>query len=153
MTSKEKYSLFLDSEFWLDLRHEAIMRDGEICMRCKKPGILHVHHLIYRASPYDTRLEDLETLCRNCHLKEHGLSPDRTLVMKTRTCEKINGKWIWRYTTKKEQSEFKAMMIAAGAVPKPVKIELLPGELETRIVRRVAPAMRAANNPPAPKAG
>lgn len=74
MTPKEKYhQKFLKSEFWLALRQKAIERDGGTCIWCGATERLHVHHKIYRDDWYDTRLEDLETLCNTCHRIEHGL--------------------------------------------------------------------------------
>jgi hypothetical protein len=36
---------------------------------------LQVHHKVYRKTPQDTLLEDLETLCEKCHAGEHGKAP------------------------------------------------------------------------------
>jgi 5-methylcytosine-specific restriction endonuclease McrA len=75
MTERQKaYSEFLKTDFWKNLRDQAVERDKQ-CRHCgntSKP-LFEVHHMIYRTSWYDTRLDDLQTLCKPCHRSTHGL--------------------------------------------------------------------------------
>lgn len=73
---QEAYRKYLKTAHWEDLRTRAIKRDGSRCRRCNSSTRLQVHHLCYRGRYEDTVLEDLETICRECHRKEHGLGPN-----------------------------------------------------------------------------
>jgi hypothetical protein len=54
-------------------RIKALERDGHKCVRCKSTHRLQVHHI----DPWEPgqedphRLDNLETLCHKCHVKEH----------------------------------------------------------------------------------
>ncbi len=52
-----------------ELKLRAKMRDGFQCARCGSTDNLAVHH---KRGNRSHRLEDLETLCRQCHHREHG---------------------------------------------------------------------------------
>ena len=49
---------------------EANKRDGDQCVRCFKKIGIETHHII----PNLEILENLVTLCRACHKKEHNMS-------------------------------------------------------------------------------
>ena len=58
---------------WRRARTEALNRDGHLCHTCKAAEDLIVHHVVELApgvDPYD--VENLQTLCRSCHAKEHN---------------------------------------------------------------------------------
>lgn len=65
--------VYLRSEHWRRLRAAKLYIDPR-CQRCGATGILDVHHLEYR-NVFDATLDDLETLCRKCHVKEHADHP------------------------------------------------------------------------------
>lgn len=79
MTSRKErrlaYSKYLLTEHWKVLRLEAISRDGG-CVACGCQQDLQVHHLKYRWPWESCVLRDVETLCRKCHRKQHGLPGD-----------------------------------------------------------------------------
>lgn len=68
--------VYLMSDHWKDLRLRALHRGGkkQRCNRCGFPDNLDVHHLNYR-NIYDVTVDDLEVLCRRCHMIEHGEAP------------------------------------------------------------------------------
>ena len=53
--------------------HEAVLnRDNYTCQCCKtKKGTLHVHHIIYRSNSGSDKMDNLITLCEDCHKKLH----------------------------------------------------------------------------------
>ena len=57
---------------WARVRRAAFERDGWRCVECGRPGRLEAHHvtaLHKGGAPYD--LDNLETLCRSCHIDRH----------------------------------------------------------------------------------
>ena len=56
---------------WQRLRLHAMDRDGWACVNCFKDEnvTLHVHHKRYRGRVFDSSLDDLQTLCEECHSK------------------------------------------------------------------------------------
>ena len=80
MTDRQlKYQTYLQSQHWADLRGKAITRDGSKCRRCPSTLNLEVHHTIYRDRFEDSLLEDLETLCHECHHKHHHPEPIKVI--------------------------------------------------------------------------
>lgn len=67
------YREYLRSPAWDKKRRKRLMIDGYACVRCgRKSRELHVHHKTYERLGRE-RMEDLETLCKRCHKREHGL--------------------------------------------------------------------------------
>jgi hypothetical protein len=68
--------VYLLSDHWKDLRLRALNRCGkkQACKNCRCRKNLDVHHLNYR-NIYDVTVDDLEVLCRRCHMIEHGEAP------------------------------------------------------------------------------
>lgn len=63
-----KYSEELKSPKWQRKRLEVLNRDNFKCCLCGDTETeLHVHHLKYNGKPYESDLDDLETLCWVCH--------------------------------------------------------------------------------------
>jgi len=60
---------YLKSEHWINLRKEKLEKNP-ICEICKTGLSLDVHHKEYKGL-YDVSIQDLQTLCRVCHNKEH----------------------------------------------------------------------------------
>lgn len=76
LTKRQKlYQKYLRSDHWKALRSAALERDGGKCVVCESTDRLQVHHAKYRGLPEATEIGDLETLCRECHWKEHGYGP------------------------------------------------------------------------------
>lgn len=71
------YNVYLQSTHWRNLRAEKIREVGYRCEGCQtaydvwEPGqSLDVHHKTYERLGFEL-LEDLEVLCRECHLTRH----------------------------------------------------------------------------------
>lgn len=96
--TKEAYRKFLLTPFWLDLRARKIATDPR-CQRCGSGKSLQAHHKFYRSDWFDTLIEDLETLCQNCHRKHHGFRR-----LKSKHKGKTKPKWmlgIFKHKSKK----------------------------------------------------
>ena len=68
--TKEQYAAYLKSAKWRSLREKIFKRDKYKCTDCSGKHNLHVHHLTYERVGEEL-LEDLKTLCRKCHEKQH----------------------------------------------------------------------------------
>lgn len=69
----KSYEEYLSSVHWSNLRDAKLKQHGSFCCRCKRGDHLQIHHVIYRSRWEDSKLEDLEVLCRRCHEKHHGI--------------------------------------------------------------------------------
>jgi 5-methylcytosine-specific restriction endonuclease McrA len=70
-----KYSEYLQSPQWFEIRNVVFERDNHQCQnkKCKKETNLVVHHLRYKNKYNEMEhLEDLKTLCRECHEELHA---------------------------------------------------------------------------------
>lgn len=64
-----KYSEKLKSPKWQKKRLEILSRDNFTCLGCGDTETeLHVHHVKYTKEPYNAPNEDLQTLCKHCHV-------------------------------------------------------------------------------------
>ena len=70
---------FYASPEWADLRARCKARDGYRCRRCGwrassrwDRSRLHAHHVVDRARGGRDRLDNLITLCADCHVKAHS---------------------------------------------------------------------------------
>ena len=69
------YKAFLKTQYWYDVKLRVLKRDKNSCVRCGSTKMLQVHHLTYENHLHEAKhLNDLITLCNNCHKKEHGIS-------------------------------------------------------------------------------
>jgi 5-methylcytosine-specific restriction enzyme A len=75
--TKQQKQRFYKSGPWRKLRLVALERDNYECQQCKRKGKFskgqNVHHIkeIYRHPKLALELDNLETLCINCHNEEH----------------------------------------------------------------------------------
>lgn len=60
---------FLRSPEWRAIRSQVLDRDGHQCVECGSDGVLNVHHKDF--SKDNHALDNLETLCWNCHMRKH----------------------------------------------------------------------------------
>lgn len=75
------YSQKLKNPNWQRKRLEVLNRDNFTCKHCKDTETeLHVHHLKYIKEPYDADLEDLVTLCKDCHYIETFFEFEHPLI-------------------------------------------------------------------------
>lgn len=68
---EEAYFHYLSSDHWRGLRTCRIKIDERKCCQCGSDKNLQVHHKKYRGCWTDTKLEDLITLCSDCHKQQH----------------------------------------------------------------------------------
>lgn len=62
----------MTTEDWRNIREGALERDGYQCVECGAEETLEVHHIEPTDEGGTDDLENLKTLCRTCHLEEHG---------------------------------------------------------------------------------
>jgi HNH endonuclease len=64
----------LKNPCWQKKRLEVFSEANWRCQKCKRSDLqLHVHHLVYRrVEPWEYKLNELEALCKRCHLKVHN---------------------------------------------------------------------------------
>lgn len=73
LSKKDEYTKFLKSKYWRNIRQLVISRDKRACTKCGRSDKLHVHHITYINHLREhEHLDDLITLCKDCHDKEHG---------------------------------------------------------------------------------
>jgi len=69
------YNVYLRSEEWKNISLRRIEFDGYTCTECGNHGddiILQAHHLTYRNVGDENIVDDLVTLCIDCHQEQHG---------------------------------------------------------------------------------
>lgn len=74
-TAKERAEIY-STDRWHELRLVAMERDGYLCVECAKKGLTVgaqiVHHIRPIRSGGDPwELDNLESLCRDCHKEKH----------------------------------------------------------------------------------
>ncbi|MBQ9432954.1 MAG: HNH endonuclease [Synergistaceae bacterium] len=74
------YREYLRSERWLSLRNQALKRDGFVCQMCGSGINLRVHHVHYEHVGTEYEIDDLVTLCEECHSKVHAKDNHRLEV-------------------------------------------------------------------------
>lgn len=66
---KISYRNYLQTKKWKEKRR-AKLDINDCCEICGSKGNLHIHHKTYK-NIFDEKLEDLQTLCKDCHLSIH----------------------------------------------------------------------------------
>lgn len=66
------YADFLRTDYWKQVAQQVKARDSFKCRICNSPRTLDVHHRSYQHRGWDhLHMDDLTTLCRNCHHRHH----------------------------------------------------------------------------------
>jgi hypothetical protein len=69
---------FLKSDRWQQLRLDCLARDGTKCRICKVRVLSNdAHHIRYPKNWFDTKIQDLVTLCREHHELVHKIMEER----------------------------------------------------------------------------
>jgi len=68
------YASYIRSGKWHEIRRAVLKRDKGVCQDCGKPA-KQVHHLTYDRI-FRENMEDLISLCGECHAKRHGKIKD-----------------------------------------------------------------------------
>ena len=76
------YSEKLKDPKWQKKRLEILNRDKFTCRLCNdKETTLHVHHNKYSNNPWDTDIDDLITLCCDCHDTIEFIAKKRPFIL------------------------------------------------------------------------
>jgi len=96
------------TEAWKWRRREAIIRDEYTCQECGAKGgpegdaELHAHHLTPAAEGGADDAENLETLCKCCHLDEHRANDretvDCTQALRNPERDEKTGRYVEEYS-------------------------------------------------------
>lgn len=65
------YKVYLNSDHWKKIRASALRRDEYKCQMCGTAKNLEVHHVRYDSLGTDEEINDVITLCDDCHTKVH----------------------------------------------------------------------------------
>lgn len=71
MTGADLYAKYLQTPEWRELSEHCKRRDGYKCRLCGSTEMLAAHHVQYPTDWYDTKLDQLITLCDGCHKVAH----------------------------------------------------------------------------------
>ena len=63
----DEYKAYLNSKEWDEKRTNRLIMDDFKCRLCGNRSNLQVHHIIYPIHFGDEEMQDLITLCRDCH--------------------------------------------------------------------------------------
>jgi hypothetical protein len=74
-SKKKRYEKYLKSKAWRDKRDQVLERDDLLCQVCCINNAEHVHHLTYN-NVYNEPLEDLISVCIQCHRRLHSKDGD-----------------------------------------------------------------------------
>jgi len=66
---------------WARIRARILDRDDYRCVRCGRRGDLEVDHIIGREHGRDDSAENLQTLCRGCHIQKTRDERGRNAVL------------------------------------------------------------------------
>ncbi len=68
--SKERYTEYVKSDRWKELREIVLKRCNHQCQNCLNTKWLQMHHRTYERVGHEL-LTDLTILCRRCHTRQH----------------------------------------------------------------------------------
>jgi len=72
-SERKSYHKFLRGAYWTYVRRIILKRDNSECQKCNATKKLKVHHKTYKNHFNEhNNLQDLITLCENCHSIEHN---------------------------------------------------------------------------------
>lgn len=85
----EEYREYLQSYEWEVKRENRLEIDEYECQKCGSTTNLHVHHLTYE-NIFEENMEDLLTLCADCHKEEHLIEEVKVIYFKLPEFEKYH---------------------------------------------------------------
>lgn len=77
--TKKWYQRYLKSKHWKEFKKEFFKKFGKICIKCDETKSIQVHHKTYKRVHCE-EFTDVVALCRNCHLKIHGLKNSKSII-------------------------------------------------------------------------
>lgn len=73
-----RYADKLKDPRWQRVRLKVFERDNWTCLLCDATEkTLHAHHLNYAGEPWEAPLEDITTLCEDCHRNLHNIEEEQ----------------------------------------------------------------------------
>ena len=84
----EMKAAYYETAHWNETRSQRLFKDGFTCRSCMSVTDLQVHHWVYEL--FEESIEDLMTLCRECHERFHSYDSVKIHFPKYVTCEVAN---------------------------------------------------------------
>ena len=72
----EAYQRYLGSSAWKEVSDERKSIDGYKCVCCGREDNLNVHHVVYPKNWEETTVQQLRTLCHDCHVLIHRIQEE-----------------------------------------------------------------------------
>lgn len=69
---RREYDNYLRTPEWREKREELFLLRGKKCEKCGSTKQIEVHHLHYK-NIFNEKMEDLQVLCKPCHIEEHRI--------------------------------------------------------------------------------
>jgi len=122
-----EYSKLLKRMQWKYIAEEVRKRDGYKCVKCGSIRSLHVHHkvYVYGRMPWEYNEKYLETLCKECHGREHECKKSFTTRDKNvkkdseprKIREKKKKKIVAKIKISKELTDKRNLLESQGKIP------------------------------------
>jgi hypothetical protein len=80
----ERYEIYLASEAWNEMKEAILWSRGPMCERCNTFYGQELHHKTYRTFGRE-RPQDIELLCRVCHIRADRVRVSHTAAARHRT--------------------------------------------------------------------
>lgn len=79
---EQEYSYRRKAGFTSSLKKACRERDGNLCVKCGYGTLLEIDHIVELVDGGDNSLENLQTLCRSCHLEKTKIHRDKRRTRK-----------------------------------------------------------------------
>jgi 5-methylcytosine-specific restriction endonuclease McrA len=78
---RTKEQAYGDRSSWMEVRAKVLKRDGYKCTKCPATEYLQVDHIRSVAMGGQTVMQNLRTLCADCHAAQHSSRHSKHLIL------------------------------------------------------------------------
>lgn len=119
LSRRKSYYEFLKSPAWRKISKECKALAGYLCKNCQKGGILTAHHKSYPNCWYQTKQDQLECLCQECHNELHGAK--KKAKAQSKRVKTLNGPQVSRSPRKEKRLAMNALFARNLQLMKPLE--------------------------------